>query len=292
MSKKEQKSNNKENYIKLKSPLFLSPNVPKKHNNIIKLNIEPKKIYQETEYNLSKNKIKQKINSGNLNINNSKLLLKKNKTQNISALNFIENNQQQNNILNNILKKNSGSSYELLNNIKNNYLQNSNEKSKNIIKLNNINPIEFIYTSRNDKNNKNNEQIHHKIIFLKKEKNNNSKENIIKEEEKKESINCLLRNNFANVKIYPTTFLNNKIIFQNVNPNKNIKNIKKNNSINNVGVMKKNNSKIKKEKIIIDSTEKPKEKKENFQSIEELHFFIIDTLQKGKIFAQDLDKSN
>ena len=59
---------------------------------------------------------KKKINSGNLNINNSKLLLKKNKTQNISALNFIENNQQQNNILNNILKKNSGSAYELLNN--------------------------------------------------------------------------------------------------------------------------------------------------------------------------------
>ena len=270
----------------MKSPLFLSPNVPKKHNNIIKLNIEPKKIYQETEYNLSKNKIKQKINSGNLNINNSKLLLKKNKTQNISALNFIENNQQQNNILNNILKKNSGSAYELLNNInniKNNYLQNSNEKSKNIIKLNNINPIEFIYTSRNDKNNKNNEQIHPKIIFLKKEKNNNSKENIIKEEEKKESINCLLRNNFTNVKIYPTTFLNNKIIFQNVD-NNNIDN-------NNINTIKKNNSKIKKEKIIIDSTEKPKEKNEKFQSIEDLHFFIIDTLQKGKIFAQDLIKN-
>ena len=286
MSKKESKSNNKENYIKLKSPLFLSPNVPKKHNNIIKLNIEPKKIYQETEYNLSKNKIKKKINSGNLNINNSKLLLKKNKTQNISALNFIENNQQQNNILNNILKKNSGSAYELLNNInniKNNYLQNSNEKSKNIIKLNNINPIEFIYTSRNDKNNKNNEQIHPKIIFLKKEKNNNSKENIIKEEEKKENINCLLRNNFSNVKIYPTTFLNNKIIFQNVD-NNNIDN-------NNINTIKKNNSKIKKEKIIIDSTEKPKEKNEKFQSIEDLHFFIIDTLQKGKIFAQDLIKN-
>ena len=286
MSKKESKSNNKENYIKLKSPLFLSPNVPKKHNNIIKLNIEPKKIYQETEYNLSKNKINQKINSGNLNINNSKLLLKKNKTQNISALNFIENNQQQNNILNNILKKNSGSAYELLNNInniKNNYLQNSNEKSKNIIKLNNINPIEFIYTSRNDKNNKNNEQIHPKIIFLKKEKNNNSKENIIKEEEKKENINCLLRSNFTNVKIYSTTFLNNKIIFQNVD-NNNIDN-------NNINTIKKNNSKIKKEKIIIDSTEKPKEKNEKFRSIEDLHFFIVDTLQKGKIFAQDLIKN-
>ena len=310
MSKKESKSNRKENYIKLKSPLFLSPNVPKKHNNIIKLNIEPKKIYQETEYNLSKNKIKQKINSGNLNIN-SKLYLKKNKTQNISALNFIENNKQKNNILNDILndnikfnigkssknflnltnsaenlKKNSGSEYELLNNINNNYLKDLKPKSKNIIKINNINPIEFIYTSGNDKD-KNDEPISPppKIIFLKNEKKINSKENIIKEEDKKEDINCLLRNTFTNVKIYPTTFLNNKIIFQNVDNN-----VDNNNSINNINTMKKNNSKIKKEKIIIDSTEKSKEKNENFQSIEELHFFIIDTLQKGKIFAQDLDK--
>ena len=77
--------------IKLKAPLFFSPSTQKKHTNIIKLNIEPKKIYQQTEYNLSKKKIKQKINLGNLNTN-SKLFLKKNMTQNISALNFTESN--------------------------------------------------------------------------------------------------------------------------------------------------------------------------------------------------------
>jgi len=318
MSKKESKSNSKEKFAKMKSPLFLSPNIPKKHNNIIKLNIEPKKIYQETEYNLSKNKIKQKINIGNLKTN-SKLILKKNMTQNISALNFVENNQQGNkdfkNILNdnikfNIgkssqnflnstnstenLKKNSGSAYELLNNINNNYLKKAKPKSKNIIKLNNINPIDIICTSGNDKNNEPISPpplgIPPKIIFLKNEKRMNSKENIVQDEEKKEDINCLLRNTFTNVKIYPTTFLNNKIIFQNVdkNNNENTQSNKSENS-NNVSTMKHNNSKIKKEKIIID-TEKPKNRNEKFQSIEELHFFIIDTLQKGKSLAEDLDK--
>ena len=213
MSKKESKSNSKEKFAKMKSPLFLSPNIPKKHNNIIKLNIEPKKIYQETEYNLSKNKIKQKINICNLKTN-SKLILKKNMTQNISALNFVENNQQGNkdfkNILNdnikfNIgkssqnflnstnstenLKKNSGSAYELLNNINNNYLKKAKPKSKNIIKLNNINPIDIICTSGNDKNNEPISPPHlgipPKIIFLKNAKRINSKENIVQDEEKK-----------------------------------------------------------------------------------------------------------
>ena len=61
MSKKESKYNSKEKLLKLKVPLLISPNTQKKYNNIIKLNIEPKRIYQETEYNLSKNKIKQKL---------------------------------------------------------------------------------------------------------------------------------------------------------------------------------------------------------------------------------------
>ena len=56
MSKRESKSNSKENLIKLKAPLFFSPSTQKKHTNIIKLNIEPKKIYQQTEYDLSKKK--------------------------------------------------------------------------------------------------------------------------------------------------------------------------------------------------------------------------------------------
>jgi hypothetical protein len=172
-------------------------------------------------------------------------------TQNISALNFTESNiTQENNVLKNILsnnikfnigkssqnflnsknsvqnlKKNAASEYELLNNTnnENNFLKK--QKGKNIIKLNNLNPIGFIYPSGNDKNNEPITQpssgITPKIIFLKNEKQIQSSENIMQEEEKKDEINCVLRNTFTNVKIYPTTFLNNKIIFQNVDKNKN-----------------------------------------------------------------------
>ena len=327
MSKRESKSNSKENLIKLKAPLFFSPSTQKKHTNIIKLNIEPKKIYQQTEYNLSKKKIKQKINLGNLNTN-SKLFLKKNMTQNISALNFTESNiTQENNVLKNILsnnikfnigkssqnflnsknsvqnlKKNAASEYELLNNTnnENNFLKK--QKGKNIIKLNNLNPIGFIYPSGNDKNNEPITQpsngITPKIIFLKNEKQIQSSENIMQEEEKKDEINCVLRNTFTNVKIYPTTFLNNKIIFQSVDKNKNNNNDNNlsnksdnSNSNNNNSTMKHNNSKIKKEKIVID-TEKHEKQSGKFQSIEELHYFFVDTLQKGKNIAIELDNCN
>ena len=328
MSKRDAKSNSRENLIKLKAPLFFSPSTQKKSTNIIKLNIEPKKIYQQTEYNLSKNKIKQKINLGNINPN-SKLFLKKNMTQNISALNFTESNiAPDNKVLKNILnsnikfnigrssqnflnsknsvenlKKNAASEYDLIPNANkdNNFLKKP--KGKNVIKLNDINPIGFIYSAQG--NNKNNNEaistqsngMNPKIIFLKNEKQMQSTENIIDEEEKKEGINCLLRNTFTNVKIYPTTFLNNKIIFQNVDKNnKNINNTNNENNLNttsensnNTSTMKHNSSKIKKEKIVID-TEKHDKTKENFQSMEELHYFYVDMLQKGKKYVFDLDR--
>jgi len=356
MSSRDEKSNSKEKFIKFKSPLYFSPHPPKKFSNITNLHTEQKNIYQETDYNLSKNKIKQKLNGGkNLNKNginlqlpetfkksnrivsskpsveknstshrksNSKIYLKKNMVQNISALNFTEENinpkddKMIKNRLNNIkfnigkssqnflnskisttnLKKNAESAYELLDN--NNYLKLSKAKSKKIANVNNISPIGFIYSSGNDKKD---EPITPppKIIFLKNEKN---KEEIkIKEnsnnEEKKEGINCVMRNTFTNVKIYPTTILNNKIIYQNGQNkddknNQNTNNKSQNNS-NNSSSIRNNNSKIKKEKIVIDTTnkkEKKKNEKINFQSIEELHFFFIDTLQKGKAFSSNLDK--
>ena len=61
MSKRDDKANSKEKFIKLKAPLYFSPHPPKKLTNITKLYTEPKNIYQETENNLSKNKIKQKF---------------------------------------------------------------------------------------------------------------------------------------------------------------------------------------------------------------------------------------
>ena len=65
-------------------------------------------------------------------------------------------------------------------------------------------------------------------------------------------------------------------------------------SNNNSSSMHHNNSKIKKEKIVIETGDKKpnNNKNENFQSIEELHYFYVDTLQRGKNYAIQLDKCN
>ena len=355
MSTRDEKANSKDKFIKLKSNLYFSPHPPKKYNNITKLYTEQKNIYQETDYNLPKNKIKQKISGKNMNKNlvniqlpdalkknnrivsgtgkkpseekkpqshrktNSKIYLKKNMISNISDLNFTEENIREKddlimkNRLNNIkfnigkstqnflnskisttnLKKNAESAYELLDN--NNYLRKSKVKPKKISNMNNINPIGFMYNSGKDKKD---EPISPspEIIFLKTEKNeeeikvnpNN------KQEENDDGINCLMRNTFTNVKIYPTTILNNKIIYQN-DQNNNHHTFQNSNNYcensNNSSTMRHNNSKIKKEKIIINITEKnqKKEEKINIQSIEELHYFYVQTLQRGKAFSFKLD---
>ena len=53
-----------------------------------------------------------------------------------------------------------------------------------------------------------------------------------------------------------------------------------------------NNSKIKKEKIVIETVDKRPNanNNEDFQSIEELHYFYVNTLQRGKNIANKLDK--
>ena len=386
MSAGEEINNSKENFLKLKAPLYFSPSSHKKHSNLGNLYTEQRNLHQEIDSNLSRNQIKQKLNNTNINKNliniqqkdnlgkntkllseitnktnhnnknpqsnkkvNSKLYLKKNIMPNI-ALNDTNNNilstqpntnsntninnisndpnnkylknritnikfnigKSSQNVLNsknssNNLKKNAGSAYELLDN--NNYLRKSKTKNKNLVEINNINPIEYIYSSTNN-------QKTPKILFLKNEKSKIFDQNISKDskiettqgnesnnndgEDKKSHINCLLRNTFTNVKIYPTTILNNKIIYnqigknnQNKNNNQNCKNCENSsNSNNNNSSAHYNSSKIKKEKIVIETAEKKQNnnKKENFQSIEELHYFYVDTLQKGKKYAQKLDK--
>ena len=213
----------------------------------------------------------------------------------------------------NILKKNGGSACELLDT--NNYLRESNSKNKNIVDLNNLNPLGYIYSSGNKQKSflsPQNNGSNPKIIFLKSEKSkyfdeNNSKDsknpqtegngqNNNNAEDKKNQINCLYKNTFTNVKIFPTTILNNKIIYNQINKNnqnkKNNENNSKSENSNNNSKTHSNNSKIKKEKIVIDTGDKTikSSKNENFQSIEELHYFYIDTLQKGKRYAIKLDK--
>ena len=211
------------------------------------------------------------------------------------------------------LKKNAGSAMDLLDN--NNYFR----KTKSKVSLNEIN---YIYTSGNNQKSflsPQNNISNPKIIFSKNDKSKNFNPNTSKElksnqnqknennnkdiEDKKDEVNCLMRNTFTNVKIYPTTILNNKIIYNQVeknnNQSKNSNQYKNNNKSNisnlNNSSMHYNNSKIKKEKIIIETVDKKPDnnnnnKKENFQSIEELHYFYVDTLQRGRIYAIKLDK--
>lgn len=359
----------KDNFIKSKSPIYFSPDPNKKHN-FTKLYTEPRNIYQQTDSNLTKNpiirnksnypqqnnfekytklntdirdKVKQnsKSNKSYQKVN-SKLYLKKNIIQDISALNGINgkalltqtnfrsntninnppndiNNKYMNSRLTNIkfninkknqnyfspnnsttyLKKNAGSAYDLL-------------ETKN---LNNIN---YIYTTGNKQNSFLSPQNHGsnpKIIYFSNKKNktqnqfykqNTSKEsktnqietkdntqnNTNDEEDKKKKVNLLLRNAFTNLKIYPTTILNNKVIY-NTSSTKNTQNKNNEQSLKNKkGENSNNSSKIKREKIVIETLDKKPSisKNETFKSIEELHYFYVDTLQRGKNIAKELDK--
>ena len=365
----------KDNFIKSKAPLYFSPDANKKHN-FTNLYTEPRNIYQETDSNLKKNPLMNKnksnyqqqnnyekqmrLNSDKLdkpkqNIKsnksyqkvNSKLYLKKNIIQDISALNsgngkalLTQTNFRSNTNINNTpndqnskfmksrltnikfnvnkksqnfyspnnsttyLKKNAGSAYDLL-------------ETKN---LNNLNHLNYIYTTGNKQNSFLSPQNHGsnpKIIYFSNKKNktqnqfykqntskesktnqiktkDNSQSNINGEEDKKNNINLLLRNAFTNLKIFPTTILNNKVIFNNSSTKNNQNKPDEQNQKNKKGENSNNTSKIKKEKIVIETLDKKPSitisKTETFNSIEELHYFYVDTLQKGKNIAEELDK--
>ena len=365
----------KDNFIKSKAPLYFSPDSNKKHN-FTNLYTEPRNIYQESDPNLLKNPLMSKNKSNyqlqnnfekhtKLNTDkldkanqdlksnksyqkvNSKLYLKRNIIQDISALNgangkalLTQTNFRSNTNINNTpndqnskfmksrltnikfninkknqnfyspnnsttyLKKNAGSAYDLL-------------ETKN---LNNINHLNYIYTTGNKQNSFLSPQNHGsnpKIVYFSNKKNktqnqfykqNTSKElktnqietkdntqsNTNSEEDKKNKINLLLKNAFTNLKIYPTTILNNKVIYNNSSTKNNQNKDIEQNQKNKKGENSNNTSKIKKEKIVIETLDKKPSitisKTETFNSIEELHYFYVDTLQKGKNIAKELDK--
>ena len=287
-----QNKKNNQSYKKVNSKLYLKKNVLQ---NIASLNdSNGKALMTQTNFH------------SNTNINN--ISNEQNNKLSKSRLTNIKFNMNQNMLSSNNsrvhLKKNAGSAIELME-----------SKTKNLENFNNINKINYIYTSGNKQNSFLSPQSHGsnpKIIFFNNEKNktkdNFYKQNTAKEQnqkkeneqkninggdDKKEQINLLLRNTFTNVKIFPTTILNNKIIYNNQseknNQNKNgEKSLDKNvNSISSI-----NSSKIKKEKIVIETIDKKPtiSKTETFNSIEELHYFYVDTLQKGKGIAKELDK--
>ena len=179
---------------------------------------------------------------------NIKLIFGKNSNNNLNTKNYNTNSN------NNLLKKTAGSANELFKNnfIKKSKTKNVSELN-NINNINNINnQIGYILTTSGNNNTKNKAFLSpqnlsgQKIIFLKNDKskvkegkersrksstNSSNKEqkrnlpnkkgekNVNMEDlnlldERNKSVQYLLRNTYNNVKIYPTTVLNNKIIYQ------------------------------------------------------------------------------
>ena len=278
---------NPQSQKKSNSKLYLKKNLIGNISIIDDKGINILKAQQNTRSNTNINNISNDKNNKNLNnkINNFNIQFNNEK----SYEKFLNSNYSANN-----LKKNAGSAFNLLDN--NNNLKKSKTKNNNIIEINNLNPISYIYTSEN--NQKQLLSKNEKIKNFEQNKNKGSKKNIISGNEsnnkdgenENNQINCVLRNTFNNVKIYPTTVLNNKIILNQVD--KDIQNKNKNEDNNNNNANNQtNNPKIKKEKIFIDiNDKKDTHKNEKFESIEELHYFYIDILQKGKIYAIKLDK--
>ena len=196
-----------------------------------------------------------------------------------------------------------------------------NDSDLNNIDINPINPLGNILSTTSTTGNSNRQFLSHqpgqgqKIIILKKEKTTNLKDkhmgninkdsfkiiqtqtnkqiktnNLENKDKDKENIQYLLRNTYNNVKIYPTTFLNNKIIYQSEN-NNNISNITSDNSRIHI-------YKNKSEKIMFDKDNNNKGNlfinlnNQNPNSVEEVHFLYVKTVQNGKNLILKMDKCN
>ena len=304
---KNKNSNNNKSYKKFNSKLYLKKNgIP----NISSLNeTNGKELSTQSNFYL------------NTNINSTPKVKNNNHEKNsLSNIKFNIGKSSQN-LLNSKnpplqLKKNAGSAIELME-----------AKTKNLSDLNNMNLLEYMHTTGNKPNKFLSPNIHgsnQKIIYFRDE-NNKTKDKFYKLSrkdsktnqtqikgneqnnadndgagdvgDKKNQINLLLKNTFTNVKIFPTTILNNKIIYndssekstQNKSKEQNQQNKKNETTINTI-----NNSKIKKEKIVIETIDKKPSinRSETFNSIEELHYLYVDILQRGKNIANELDKYN
>lgn len=301
------KNNIPESFKKINSKLYLKKNVIPNLSSFNEINC---KVFSShlgsnpninTEFNISRNNKQNKNKPGNI-----KLSMGKNNSNNYTSVKESSH----------FLKKSAGSATELFGN---NMIKKTKTKPKNSSDLNNINinPIGYILGTTGNSNNKSflspQNGPGQKIIFLKNEKNkmkDNFIGNINKDSVKviqtqgneqinnnnlndknKDGIQYLLRNTYNNVKIYPTTFLNNKIIYQTENNNNN--NINTSDSNNNSMCLSKNKS----EKLIINNNMKKgnlnsKQNYVNAKSIEEVHFLYVKTIQNGKNLILKWDKCN
>ena len=324
-----------QSYVKLNTKLYLKknaiPNLASFHN----LNTEypPTPLMKNSTTNIiisNSNSIKSTDKKNNKTQNkNIKLIFGKNINNNFNTKNYNTNSN------NNLLKKTAGSANELF---RNNFIKKSKTKNvSELNNINNINnQIGYILTTSGNNNVKNKAFLSpqnlsgQKIIFLKNDKskikegkersrksstsssnkepkrnatNKKSEKNVKVEDlnlldERNKSVQYLLRNTYNNVKIYPTTVLNNKIIYQENKKNEKIShsvNTSANSSIHHSSNKKKIDAN--KNKVSIHINNKNNEnnnikKNEECQSVEEVHFLFVKTIHKGQNMIINMDKKN
>lgn len=114
-------------------------------------------------------------------------------------------------------------------------------------------------------------------------------------DDQNKSVQYLLRNTYNNVKIYPTTVLNNKIIYQENKKNEKMShsvNNSVNSSINNSSSKKKSESNKKKININIIDDKNNENKNTEYQSVEEVHYLLVKTIHNGRKMISNMDKKN
>lgn len=224
--------------------------------------------------------------------------IKKSNTKNIPELNNLPNN----------FKNQIGYIFSTAGNCTNKpFLSPQNIKGQKIIFLKNEkNKKEPKDKSRkNSKNNSKAKDLQKKALSQKSEKNINLDDDInnnINLEDKNNSVQYLLRNTYNNVKIYPTTVLNNKIIVQEELKKEKISSYSVNNSVNtsithNTSSLDKkstlNENKINKNISISNNKEILNNNgiKKEFNTVEEVHFMLVKTIHNARNIVFLMDKS-
>ena len=324
-----------QSYAKLNTKLYLKknaiPNLASFHD--LNSNYPPTPLMKNSVTNIIvSSSIKSTEKNQNLSVGKNK---NKNQNKNIKLIfgknsnNNYNTNINNNNSNSNLLKKQGGSVNELF---RNNFIKKT--KTKNPPELNNINNIGFIISTSGNNNSANKAPFlspqnipGQKIIFLKKDKSkikeskeksrknstSNTKEQKKNSQNKKsgksvamedlnlnlddqnKSVQYLLRNTYNNVKIYPTTVLNNKIIYQENKKNEKMShsvNNSVNSSINNSSSKKKSESNKKKININIIDDKNNENKNTEYQSVEEVHYLLVKTIHNGRKMISNMDKKN
>ena len=148
--------------------------------------------------------------------------------------------------------------------------------------------------SRKSSVNSSNKDAKKNSLSKKKEKKLNVPElKLNLDEQQNKSVQYLLRNTYNNVKIYPTTVLNNKIIYQDNKKKEKIShsvNTSANSSIHHSSSKKKND--ITKNKICINIKNNGSNINKNNEcnTVEEVHFLLVKTIHNGRNMIINMDK--